>query len=480
MRNQEKLPIVEALRRHTYENRISMHVPGHKNGRVFPEEGYDLFQSVLPIDVTEITGLDDLHAPEGAIRESEGLLRELYGSLHSFFLVNGTTSGNLAMIMAACEEGDVVFVQRNCHKSILHGLMLARVKPVFITPELVEGWGIGGGITQEGIREALRVHPSPKAVIITCPTYYGTGLDLSQLVSFCHSHGMLVLADEAHGAHFTLGAPFPEGAVSAGADIVVQSAHKTLPAMTMGSFLHLNSHRVEKEKLRFYLQLFQSSSPSYPIMASLDLARRYLADFTVERIRNLSEAVGRFRSDLRSIEGISVMEGPNLDPLKITLSSNAGVSGYKLQQAFEGQNIYPELADPRNVLFILPLDAEAIRRESGRVIGGIARSLEDMEPEGVMPDMKDIHLPETISRLELSFQEMEKHEIVQHELWESTGQIAGESIIPYPPGIPLLLKGERITQEILTVLEHYMRLGARFHGGEGLSENKIAVFNKLA
>ncbi|WP_409296394.1 aminotransferase class I/II-fold pyridoxal phosphate-dependent enzyme [Peribacillus sp. SCS-26] len=480
MRNQEQLPLVEALRRHVYENRVSMHVPGHKNGHVFPEEGYDLFQSVLPIDVTEITGLDDLHAPEGAIREAEELLSELYGSLHSFFLVNGTTSGNLAMIMAACEEGDVVFVQRNCHKSILHGLMLARVKPVFITPELVKGWGIGGGITQEGIREALKVHPSPKAIILTSPTYYGTGLDIRHLVSFCHSHGMLVLADEAHGAHFTLGAPFPEGAVSAGADIVVQSAHKTLPAMTMGSYLHLNSHRVEKGKLRFYLQLFQSSSPSYPIMASLDLARRYLAGFTSERTRKLSDAVGRFRADLQSIEGISVMEGYYLDPLKVTLCSTAGVSGYKLQQAFESQHIYPELADPRNVLFILPLNAESIKRESSRVIGGIARSLEGMEPGGVTPDLKDIHLPGTISRLELSFQEMEKREVIQHEVWESAGQIAGESIIPYPPGIPLLLKGERITQEILAVLGHYLELGARFHGGEGLSENKIAVFHKLA
>ena len=188
------------------------------------------------------------------------------------------------MILSVCSEGDTVLVQRNCHKSILNGLMLANIMPVFISPEMDMNLSTPAGIDKHTVRQAFERYPNAKACIFTYPDYYGGTFDLKSIIEIAHQHDSLVLIDEAHGPHFKLGDPFPLSALNLGADMVVHSAHKILPAMTMGSFLHINSKNVPKAKVEFYLSVLQSSSPSYPIMASLDIARSYLAGFTKEDI----------------------------------------------------------------------------------------------------------------------------------------------------------------------------------------------------
>ena len=209
MKNQQATPLLDALNTYKKDNMVSFHVPGHKNGQVFPSEKRALFGDVLRIDATEVDGLDDLHDPEGSILEAERLLSNLYGSRKSYFLVNGSTVGNMAMIMGCCDKDDIVLVQRNCHKSVLNAIRLARAIPVFIQPAVNKQWGTAEGLTVEAAKEAMEKHTQAKAIVLTYPSYYGVGeAHIQEIISLAHSQGILALVDEAHGAHFIMGGPF--------------------------------------------------------------------------------------------------------------------------------------------------------------------------------------------------------------------------------------------------------------------------------
>jgi arginine/lysine/ornithine decarboxylase len=471
--NQLKIPIYDALTKHFEKDPISFHVPGHKYGQVFQSTEKDWFHSLLKIDATELSGLDDLHSPEGAILEAEILLADLYKVDRSFFLVNGSTVGNLAMVMSVCEEDCFVLVQRNCHKSILNALKLAKVQPIFMEPEFDDVWRVAAGVSLQTVQEAIELYPNSKAVILTYPNYYGMVNDLKGIVTLAHQHHIPVLVDEAHGAHFILGDPFPNSAVQLGADLVVQSAHKTLPAMTMGSYLHFNSKLIQLDRVIDYLQIFQSSSPSYPIMASLDLARNYLAHYSRKDIDYLVKEIHEFKGDLSEISGISVL-GYTGDPLKVTIQSKCGLSGFALQRKLEELGVFTELADPNNVLFVLPLLKENQSYPFKQTISKIRRTL-----SGVPFNSKTESIPtmnKKISGLSISYKEMKGLEDIDVPITEANGKVAAEMVIPYPPGIPLLLIGEKITKEKLESLKRLLDEGAKFQGGSGLGSGIIKVF----
>lgn len=474
--DQKKTPLYTALIEHSSKKPISLHVPGHKYGEVFPTEERDNFRGILKLDSTEITGLDDLHSPEGPIREAQILLANLYGAYKSFFLVNGSTSGNLAMVMAACKVNDVVLVQRNCHKSIMNALKLAKAKPVFLGPDYLDDWKIASGISRETVEKALEVYPQAKALILTYPNYYGIAADMESIISLAHEKNIPVLVDEAHGAHFKIGGSFPSSAVELGADIVVQSAHKTLPAMTMGSYLHFNSQRIKLEFVEEYLRIFQSSSPSYPIMASLDLARGYLGTYEEVDKTYVLKQIDFFRQFLKEIPQIKVLEYPNGqgDPLKITIQSACGLSGFEIQSLLEANGIYTELADPFNVLFVFPLLKDGMEYPVNETLEKIRRSLKDIKT-AIQPSYINFK-GNVISELTIPFDEMSNYEAAEIPLHEAVGEIAAESIVPYPPGIPLILAGERIT---ILMLENLLKLrnsGARFQGGSIIEKNMLKVF----
>ncbi|WML29504.1 aminotransferase class I/II-fold pyridoxal phosphate-dependent enzyme [Neobacillus sp. OS1-32] len=470
------LPLVNALVNHISKKPISFHVPGHKYGLVFPDS-YDTFKALLQMDATELSGLDDLHAPEGAILQAEELLAELFQVKRSYFLVNGSTGGNLAMIMTACSEDDIVLVQRNCHKSVLNALQLAKAKPVFIEPEYSIDWKIAAGVSVNMIKEAICLYPEARAIILTYPNYYGLVYNLKEIIDIAHQKQIPVLVDEAHGAHLIVGHPFPASAVSIGADMVVQSAHKTLPAMTMGSFLHFNSQLLSSDKLEHYLQIFQSSSPSYPIMASLDIARQYLAAYNQQDLSDLYVKIDHFKAQLADISAIKVLDYPTTskgDLLKVTIQSRCELNGYELQQRLEGRSLYPELADPNNVLLILPLLKAGQEFPLEEAAAKVADSLADCR---VQERAWDYTLNgANISRLAVDYKEMAGLTVRAERLAKSVGQICAEQIIPYPPGIPLLFQGELITAEKLTQLFHLLEAGARVQGGALLHEGQIKVF----
>ncbi|WHY67157.1 aminotransferase class I/II-fold pyridoxal phosphate-dependent enzyme [Neobacillus sp. SuZ13] len=476
MNNQSKIPLYDALIQHINKRPVSFHVPGHKYGEVLQPEAHRYFQKILKIDATELSGLDDLHSPEGAILEAESLLANLYHTRKSYFLVNGSTVGNLAMIMAACEEGAKVLVQRNCHKSILNGLSLAKADPIFVEPEFNHEWKIPSGIGLETVKESIKLYPDAKALILTYPNYYGLGYALQEIINEAHRHNIPVLVDEAHGPHLILGAPFPPSALQLGADIVVQSAHKILPAMTMGSYLHISSDLINRKKLEEYLAMFQSSSPSYPIMASLDLARNYLGEYTQEDVTFLLTGIRRFRDELANIPAIKVLEYPNDngDPLKITIQSRCHLSGFELQRRLEESAIFTELADPNNLLFILPLLKDGQSFPFEETLLKIKKALAGLSVHTAHEIVETAS--QKISSLAIPFKEMENLEIKELPISIALGEVCAETIIPYPPGIPLLLKGERITIDKLSQLSRLIQTGARFQGGALLKDGCIKIF----
>jgi arginine/lysine/ornithine decarboxylase len=477
--NHEQTPLFEAIQKHNQQRPISFHVPGHKNGQIFSQKALPYFQEIMQIDVTELTGLDDLHAPESAIKDAEELLADAYRTSESFFLINGSTVGNLTMIMASFNEDDIIFVQRNCHKSVLHGLKLAKLQPIFIEPEFNEDWKVATGISTSSLEAAYQKYPMAKGIILTYPNYYGFTYDLKAIIALCHAKDMTVLVDEAHGAHFIAGDPFPPSAIQLGADMVVQSAHKTLPAMTMAAFLHLNSRRINRDKLGFLLQALQSSSPSYPLMASLDLARNYIATYNKRDMDSLVEQRSTFINEINEIEGIKVLtHKDNGDILKIAIQSTNGMSGFELQTKLETVGIYPELADPYNVLLIFPLLKRDSIYEWKEIIQRFKNAFlftEKPKPKNIVCYTDTASKP-AFNGLSLNYKEQTEKQKKYILLSHSVGKSSAEMIIPYPPGIPLIMEGEAITVEKINELQQLIGLGARFHGGEYLHEQKIKVF----
>lgn len=475
MNKQTRIPLYEALIHYKNTNPISFHVPGHKSGTVLNNPHQNLFQELLKIDATEISGLDDLHSPEGVIKEAEELLATLYQVKESFFLVNGSTVGNLAMILSVCEKDDVILVQRNCHKSVLNALKLAKVKPVFLEPDYSPEWKTATGVSKETVERAIYLYPDAKAIVLTYPNYYGMVYDLKSIIDFAHFHNIPVLVDEAHGPHFIIGEPFPPSAIRLGADMVVHSAHKTLPAMTMGSYLHINSDRVNPVKVKEYLQMLQSSSPSYVIMASLDLARNYLATYQRNDIEYLQKKISNFKKELSTIQSIKVLEYPvsHGDTLRVTIQSRSKLNGFELQKKFEEKGIYTELADPYNVLLILPL----LKENENYPLAEASRKIKELLEEIPYRSIEDETIISTgkISELAIPYEKLSKIENEVIPIAEAAGQVCAETIIPYPPGIPLLLMGELITAEKLKQLTQLMNTGARFQGGSFLDSNQINI-----
>lgn len=452
---QNKMPIVEALKKH--EGVTSLHVPGHKNGLLFPGK----YHEVLRHDLTEVSGLDDLHHPEGAIRVAQQLLAECYHTDRSYMLVNGSTVGNLAMILGTCKRGDTVIVSRDCHKSVMHALDLAGVHAIYLSTRKEPQTGTANGIEASLLREALQMEPI-RAVIFTYPSYYGFGFDLASCITTCREFGALVLVDEAHGAHFQADASaFPVSSIELGADVVIHSAHKTLPALTMGSYLHIPKWRDEFAEIPRYLQMLQSSSPSYLIMASLDYARHYVANYNkqdTEVFQKMREAW------LAWLQQNKLTVCTPDDPLKLIVRKD-GLSGFILQSIFEQAGYYPELTDANNVLLILPLI------KTGMEFPPPTDSLNwDAADLNKSPEPNPITIP-VITKIPAR----DTTRPTRFETLENTiGKTAAEMVIPYPPGIPVILAGETITaahvEALLYIQKHH------YQGGEKLHKNQIKIF----
>lgn len=471
---QKKKPIIEGLERFRQQQNISFHVPGHKHGELshLPQA----FKDVMRYDVTELSGLDDLHYPEEMILEAEHLLADTYGAMKSFFLVGGSTVGNLAMIYATCQKGDIIIVQRNAHKSIFHAIELVGAKPIFVSPIWDERTLTATHVTFQDLKEAVENYSEAKAVVLTYPTYYGvTSSEIKQQIAYCHEKGIPVLVDEAHGAHFHACSLFQPSALSLGADVVVHSAHKTLPAMTMASFMHVRSELIEADKIHHYLRMLQSSSPSYVLLASLDDARYYVQTYMESDGAYIIEKRNQWVEALRSIGSLEVIEVD--DPLKLLLRVK-GYSGFQLQKALEAEHVYGELADRNQVLFILPLLKQGhtypfaeIRVRIKEAVTLLLETAKTDSSQASQAAYKFVQITEPI----YTFNEIASLNKEWLPYMRTMGRISASMIIPYPPGIPLLVPGERITVAKLSQLEELLAAGATFQGNHRLTEKMIQV-----
>lgn len=467
--------LYDKLISYTREGYYPMHMPGHKRNA-------KLMQMVNPytIDITEIEGFDNLHQAEGILKQLSERLSRLYGSGRAFPLINGSSAGILAGISAAANRGDKVLMARNCHKSVYHAVILKELRPIYFYPPQVEEIPVNGGIFTEGIEKALIKDPDITLVVITSPTYEGIVSDIRTISEIVHRHGALLLVDEAHGAHFGFHPGFPQSAVRLGADIVIQSLHKTLPAFTQTAVLHSNCPQLNR-KLEQYLAIYQSSSPSYLLMAGIDRCISLLEDQGDVLFSSYYKMLMEYYRKMRKLKHLKLLT-PDLagrygilgiDPSKITVSTRGtNLSGHQLQTILrERYHIIMEMEAPEYVLGMTSIC------DTQEGFSRLSDALLTIDGELEASHTKNSIASEYCARPELivlPFEAVEEKS-EQVSLSDSSGRVSAAFISMFPPGSPLLVPGERIDQELIDYIQFIRQKGITITGLCRESKNDIEV-----
>ncbi len=462
MLDQSQTPLLTALQTGADRDDAAFHTPGHKKGQGSSAAVRALIgDRALRADLPELPELDNLFAPQGVIQQAQLLAAAAFGADRTWFLANGSTAGVIAAILAICNSGDTIILPRNVHQSVISGLILGGANPVFVMPEYDAAWDIAHGVTAASIAHALQQHPQTKAVLIVSPTYYGVCCDIAKIVELTNRHNIPLIVDAAHGAHFQFHPDLPMPAIAAGADVVIQSTHKTLSAMTQAAMLHMRGDRVSPDRLRRSLQLIQSTSPNYLLLASLDAARQQMAIMGKELLTQTLTLVESAIRQLATIPNIQVFDYPlRFDRTRLTITvTDLGITGFTADTILTEQfGVICELPSLRNLTFIFSIGTTA--RDADRLvhaIGQLAQQSHALEP---IPNPTPLPPSETvISPREAFFARSQTVSIDQ-----SIDQISAELICPYPPGIPLLLPGERITAGAIDYLQIVQRSGGFISG----------------
>jgi arginine decarboxylase len=462
------VPILDGIKRYISSNPIPFHMPGHKMGRGF-KKGY--FDQITAMDLTEIPLLDNLHFPDGIIKEAQELAAKAFGAEHTFFLVNGSTCGIHAIIRTICKPGDKLMVGRDCHKSIINGMMLAGVEPYYITPGFDKDSGIPAAISPEKVREAFEKSHDCAGILITRPNYYGVCSDLESIAKIAASYGKVLAVDEAHGAHLKFNNKLPRCAMDLGADICVQSAHKTLPAFTQGAYLHVKSEKIDLEKLKSILGMLQTTSPSYIIMSSLDYSRAVMEAEGEALLESLLENIERFEASLNIFNEFSILSGINIDNFRtdrtrLTINvSRTGLSGFEVERILRfDYNIQVEMSDTGNIVCIATVSDT--REDFQRLYLALADIRNRVVKEGKISDINIYtcygmyEVSEQVASLSEAFNLRSK----KVKLKCAAGMIAKGTITPYPPGIPAVCPGERIRQDVVDALLSFLTQGGNING----------------
>ena len=466
------MTLLELLQAHAATNTLPMHMPGHKRNR-HPAPYLDALGAAL--DITEIDGFGNLHDPEGMLAERMTQAAALWGSNRAWWLIGGSTAGLLAAIDASTQAGDKVLLARNCHKSVYNGCMLCRLHMEYITPAPFCSHSFADAITPAQVEQALSEHPNTRLVILTSPTYEGLLSDIGAISEIVHRHGAVLLVDEAHGAHLGLHDSFPPSAVTQGADIVVQSLHKTLPSLTQTAMLHLCSNRVSADELGFRLSVYQTSSPSYLLMASIDGCVQLLTDHGNNLMAQWAEHIRLFYSKLT----LSHLQLPlaglqNADPSKLLISTaGTSITGPALADRLrEEYAIETEMSTADTVLCMTGLGdtAETVLRLA-EALNEIDRSL-SCAPALSMP-----RLP--LPQRERHLWQAAKAATEAIPLDQSEGRIAGDFLWAYPPGIPLLVPGEAVSKALIDYIHTANIHGIRIFGTKNVPESHICVLKSI-
>jgi arginine decarboxylase len=460
-----RAPLWEALLHHASYSQANFHVPGHKAGQIFDREGFTHFSDLLPIDLTEVGDLDDLHAPTGVIKEAQQLAADAFKADHTRFLVGGTTAGNLSAILAVCKPKDKILVARHCHQSVFHGALLAGATVVPIPYSIDPNSGLETPVSPNVVDCLLKKHPDAKAVVVTSPTYFGVVQHIKKLASIVHKRKIPLIVDEAHGAHFGFHPSLPDRAISQGADVSVQSTHKLLPSLTMSSMLHVKEGGwIDVESIDMYLRMVQSSSPSYPLMASLDLTRRFMV-MEHHEITTVIHLIHQFRLKLHQIPDVkeNVVVG-FMDPMKLSLTSSF-YSGFALAKALEDNGIFVELADDQKILIVFSFGTK--QSELIYLFNCLVKLHEEDKVKYPKKKVAVLHSREGETLPYAECRTKERHLI---PLLQAVGKRCASHLVPYPPGIPLILMGETIHQEEIDYLLGLVASGGNVRGLKKIQE----------
>ena len=496
---QHHAPIAEAMRAYSEGGALAFHTPGHKQGL----GAHALLRSLvtdegLREEVSLMEELDDLHEPTMCIAEAERLAAELYGADKAYLMVNGTTGAIHAMLVGTLAPGDVVLVPRNAHRSVIGGIVLAGAKPVWMAPEASERFGIPMGVAPETVRQAVCKHPEAKAALLVYPTYYGVATDLVAIAEILHDAGMLLLVDEAHGPHlrfFDGKSGQPRQALDCGADAVAQSTHKLLGAMTQGSLLLTRGARVDDERIREAASLLQTTSPNQLLMASIDIARLQMAEDGRRlwtRALRLADALRMAVNDMPGLHALGADEcqtpgASGLDRTKVTVDvAGLGLTGPEAEAWLRHNNICKiqcELSDARNVLFLVTyadteetigklieaLQALTEQQRHKAAKGSVRRDDASVARQAALPPLPPA--PATGTDPRTAF--FAPKERVAFE--RADGRIAAEQVMFYPPGIPILAPGDRVTDAAIRYIRAMQDVGRKVVGPEDAKLKALKV-----
>lgn len=478
----KKTPLFTALRKHAEQNPVQFHIPGHKKGIGSDSEFREFIgDNALSIDLINIAPLDDLHQPTGVIEEAQKLAADAFGSDYTYFSVQGTSGAIMTMIMSVCVPGDKIIVPRNVHKSIMSAIIFAGARPVFISPARDNNLGIDHGITTRSVRRALERHPDAKAVLVINPTYFGICTNLKEIVDLVHSYHIPVLVDEAHGVLIHFHDKLPMSAMQAGADMAATSVHKLGGSMTQSSVLNIRKGLVNPQRVQTVISMLTTTSTSYILLASLDTSRRNLAlngRVIAERVINLAQNA---RKQINEIPGLYCFGEDILgdeatydyDPTKVCVHvRHLGITGYETENWLrEHYNLEIELSDMYNILcLVTPGDTFETVEKLVEALKGLSEAFfEGAEARELIVKIPDI------PQLSLTPRDAFYGQTEVIPFKESAGRIIAEFIYVYPPGIPILLPGEVISQKNIDYIVDHVEVGLPVKGPEDRSIEFVKV-----
>nr|MDH3099701.1 aminotransferase class I/II-fold pyridoxal phosphate-dependent enzyme [Bacillus velezensis] len=484
---QHETPLYSGLKKHADRQPVQFHIPGHKKGAgMDPEFRQFIGENALSIDLINIEPLDDLHAPKGIIKEAQDLAARAFGADHTFFSVQGTSGAIMTMVMAVCGPGDKIIIPRNVHKSIMSAIVFSGAVPIFIHPEIDDELGISHGITLESAERALTEHPDAKGLLVINPTYFGVAGGLEQdIVKLAHSFDVPVLVDEAHGVHIHFHDKLPLSAMQAGADMATTSVHKLGGSLTQSSILNVREGLVSKERVQSILSMLTTTSTSYLLLASLDVARKRLATEGRDLLEDTILLADQTRERLNQIEGIRCVGEEitgskvafSYDPTKLIISvKNLGLTGHDVEKWLrESYNIEVELSDLYNILCIFTPGDRA--GDADRLVSALTDISKQASDNDYAHQQTEVLLPE-IPLLAMTPRDAFYANTEVIPLKESAGRIIAEFVMVYPPGIPIFIPGEIITEENISYIFKNLDAGLPVQGPEDATLEMIRVIKE--
>ena len=479
MKDKISMPLIEAMLQYKSEDVYPLHTPGHKGGRGMQRLLRQELGASVQMDVSLMSELDDIHEPETYIKEAQELAAQIYGSDACFWAVNGTSQAIHAMLLTALNPGEKLLLPRNAHRSVAGGLVLGGIEAVYLQPEYQPEFGIQMQVTVQQIEAALAQDSKIKAVLLTSPNYYGVAADVRAIADCCHAHNAVLLVDEAHGPHLGFSELLPPSALQCGADACAQSTHKILGAMTQCSMLHVQGARLDLQRAADVMSILTTTSPNYLLMASLDAARAQVQAYGKEMAASAVQAAAKLRSLCAAYSGLRVMEaadcgGLQLDTTKVTVNFAAwGYTGVEVGELFREARVAVELVDAYNVLFLVTY--ADVTTDYDEALARIAAVLDKMQAQKRAPLQlaAAAQVPQTQAVLPLREVFYRAKKAVS--LAQAAGKICGEQVSFYPPGIPVLLPGELVTEEIIAYCRAQKELGLPVSGPADSSLKTIRV-----